>query len=210
MREYCKMELNMSNGAHVNGSGGQWFAMAVGSHVTQMSGTQLDPDTVFTIRTTYNDAREVVTNCGTYDLNGYDLYIGNIYIDAQYPELTTFEFTFDFGSAGKGVAQTLAVSRDISEYNNAQMDWSNSKIYIENFEDGSDLLLFGDLLDEKIQNRIVFLDENGMEREGTVQWKEYNGMYSYYLAAVPEPAAFAAVFGLIALVFAARRSRRRA
>ena len=87
-------------------------------------------------------------------------------------------------------------------------DGLNFKIVFFNFANGKVMLKNGLLKDEDYQNIVAY---TGSDESGTALGNFYWDSETKYLMsrdAVPEPATYAAVFGLAALGFALYRKRR--
>lgn len=104
---------------------------------------------------------------------------------------------------------TKGENDDYFETDTLSKDGLNFKIVFFNFANGKVMLENGLLNDEDYQNIVAY---TGSDESGTALGNFYWDSETKYLMsrdAVPEPATYAAVFGLVALGFVAYRKRRR-
>ena len=139
---------------------------------------------------------------GVFELNGFSERINALYLYSD-PAQTMYGIV-DFGQ--NDVGQVLWASAYVLGGN---IIVDGSQLIIKNYVLGEDHLFFNESLDDEKLATFVFEGyENGYKIVENIVEYEGESVYEYTLAAIPEPASVAAMFGMAVLAFAAYRRRR--
>ena len=139
---------------------------------------------------------------GIFELNGFSEKIATLYLYSDFSQ--TMSGIVDFGQ--NDVGQVLWASAYVLGGN---IIVDGSQLIIKNYVLGEDHLFFNESLDDEKLATFVFEGyENGYKIVENIVEHEGASVYEYTLAAIPEPASVAAMFGMAVLAFAAYRRRR--
>ncbi len=139
---------------------------------------------------------------GVFELNGFSERINALYLYSD-PAQTMYGIV-DFGQ--NDVEQVLWASTFLL---GGKIIADGSQLIIKNYVLGEDHLFFDESLDDEKLATFVFEGyENGYKIVENIVEHEGASVYEYTLAAIPEPASVAAMFGMAVLAFAAYRRRR--